>query len=102
MFIVKWIVIGVIAIALGAFAAGQFGALRGTPPSDLGVHDGRLKPPSLTENSVSSQAALFSDHPQRAYAAIAPLPLKGDGPATIAKIQNQTRMRPSQDFPVDS
>ncbi len=41
----------------------------------------------MTENSVTSQAALYPDHPQRKYADIAPLALKGDGPATIAKIK---------------
>jgi uncharacterized protein (DUF1499 family) len=30
---------------------------------------------------------LYPDHPQRKYADIAPLPLKGDGPATLAKIK---------------
>src|SRR5438093_230261 len=48
---------------------------------------GKLKPPSSTENSVSSQAALYPDHPQRSYADIAPLALKGDGPATLARIK---------------
>lgn len=87
MFIIKWFVIVIVVVALGAIAAGQFGALRGTPPTDLGVHDGRLKAPSVTENSVTSQAALYPDHPQRQYADIAALALKGDGPATIAKIK---------------
>ena len=87
MFIIKWFVITIVVVALGAVAAGQFGALRGTPPTDLGVHDGRLKAPSVTENSVTSQAALYLDHPQRQYADIAALGLKGDGPATIAKIK---------------
>ena len=41
----------------------------------------------MTENSVTSQAALYPDHPQRKYADIAPLALKGDGPATLAKIK---------------
>lgn len=54
----------------------QAGVLRGNRPSDLGIANGRLKPPSLTPNSVSSQAALYPDHPQRAYAEIAALPLK--------------------------
>lgn len=54
----------------------QLGALHGSRPGDLGVSAGRLKPPSVTPNSVSSQAALYPDHPQRAYADIAPLPLK--------------------------
>ncbi len=87
MFIVNWIVIAVVLLALAAVVAGQLGFLRGTAPADLGVRDGRLKPPSTTENSVSSQAALYPDHPQRSYADIAPLALKGDGPATLARIK---------------
>lgn len=48
------------------------------------MSNGRLKPPSLTPNSVSSQAALYPDHPQRAYAEIKPLPLKqASGTASI-------------------
>jgi uncharacterized protein (DUF1499 family) len=87
MLIVKWLVIAVALLIILAIAAGQLGFLQGTAPTDLGVHDGRLKPPSMTENSVTSQAALYPDHPQRKYADIAPLALKGDGPATIAKIK---------------
>ena len=87
MLIVKWLVIAVALLIILAIAAGQLGFLQGTAPTDLGVHNGRLKPPSMTENSVTSQAALYPDHPQRKYADIAPLALKGDGPATIAKIK---------------
>ena len=87
MSIVNWIVIAVVIAAVAAVVAGQLGFLRGTAPADLGVRDGRLKPPSATENSVSSQAALYPDHPQRNYADIAPLALRGDGPATVAKIK---------------
>ena len=65
---------------------GQLGLLKGKAPTDLGVHDGRLKPPSKTPNSVSSQAVLYPDHPQLAYASIAPLQLKGDATATLARI----------------
>lgn len=61
--------------------AGRLGCLAGTPPADLGVRDGRLKPPSATRNSVSSQAALHPAAPQRRYAEIAPLRCAGD-PAT--------------------
>ena len=50
--------------------AGQLGAFGGRPPADLGVTNGRLKPPSATPNSVTSQAALWPDHPQAARAAI--------------------------------
>ncbi|HKB63686.1 MAG TPA: DUF1499 domain-containing protein, partial [Burkholderiales bacterium] len=87
MLIIKWFVIVVVLLVVVAIAAGELGLLQGTPPTDLGVRDGKLKPPSMTENSVTSQAALYPDHPQRKYADIAPLALKGDGPATIAKIK---------------
>ena len=87
MLIIKWFVIVVAVLVVVAIAAGQLGLLQSTPPTDLGVRDGKLKPPSMTENSVTSQAALYPDHPQRKYADIAPLPVKGDGPATLARIK---------------
>jgi len=87
MLIVKWLVGGIVLLAVLAVAAGQLGFLQGTAPTDLGARDGKLKPPSPTENSVTSQAALYPDHPQRGYADIAPLPVKGDGPATMARIK---------------
>jgi uncharacterized protein (DUF1499 family) len=87
MSIVKWLVIGLVTVSVLTVAAGQLGLLQGSAPTDLGVHDGRLKPPSPTANSVSSQAALHPDHPQRGYADIAPLAVTGDGPATIARLE---------------
>src|SRR5712664_2692585 len=87
MLIIKWLVIAVMLVIVLAVAAGQLGFLQGTAPNDLGVHDGKLKPPSMTDNSVTSQVALYPDHPQRKYADIAPLRVKGEGPATIAKIK---------------
>jgi uncharacterized protein (DUF1499 family) len=81
------LLIVIVSLVVLAVAAGQLGWLQGKPPADLGVHDGKLKPPSGTKNSVSSQAALYPDHPQRNYAAIAPLALQGDGPATLARIK---------------
>ena len=87
MLLVKWILIVLIVLVLAAIAAGQAGLLAGQAPQDLGVRDGKLKPPSKTENSVSSQAALYPEHPQRRYAEIAPLALRGDGPATLAKLK---------------
>ena len=87
MLIIKWLVITVMLVIVLAVAAGQLGFLQGTAPNDLGVHDGKLKPPSMTENSVTSQVALYPDHPQRKYADIAPLRVKGEGPATIAQIR---------------
>jgi uncharacterized protein (DUF1499 family) len=87
MFVFKWLLILIVVLALGLVAAGQFGLLKGTPPSDLGVRDGRLKPPATSPNSVSSQAGLYPEHPRRVSAEIAPLALRGDGPATLAKIK---------------
>lgn len=87
MQIIKWIGIGVVAVAALALLAGQRGLLKGTPPGDLGVHEGKLKRPSATANSVSSQALLWPAHPQREDADIAPLALRGDGPATMAKLK---------------
>ncbi len=86
MWMLKWLVIVVAVLAAATVLGGQVGLLKGAAPSDLGVHDGKLKPPSATDNSVSSQAALYPDHPQRTSAAIAPLALRGDGPATVARL----------------
>jgi uncharacterized protein (DUF1499 family) len=86
MSIVKWLAIALVLFAMSVVGAGQMGLLRGPVPADLGVRDGKLKAPSATANSVSSQAALHSDHPQRNSAAIAPLPSGSDGRATLARI----------------
>lgn len=87
MKIFGWIAIVAAAIGLALVAAGQFGLLAGSRPQRLGVTDGRLKPPSRTPNSVSSQAALHADHPQAAYAAMEPLRvLGGDGAASMRKL----------------
>jgi uncharacterized protein (DUF1499 family) len=67
--------------------AGQWGLLRGKTPTDLGVANGKLKPPSTRENSVSSQAALYPNHPMRTYADIAPLGYTGDASAAWAKLE---------------
>jgi uncharacterized protein (DUF1499 family) len=77
MMILKWSVIIIALVIIAGLLAGQLGLLKGTPPADLGVHDGKLKPPSKTPNSVSSQASLYPDHPQRDYAAIAPFAVSG-------------------------
>ena len=87
---IKFASLLVVLLGAGLFVAGRIGMLRGKPPTDLGVKDGRLKPPSLTPNSVSSQTLLHADHPMRVYAQIAPLPLLGtgnsSGPQTLAAL----------------
>jgi uncharacterized protein (DUF1499 family) len=94
MALLKWIVIALLLLALAVLLAGQLGLLGGKVPDDLGVKNKRLKPPSLTENSVTSQATFYPDHPMRAYADIAPLPLKGDGPATMARLATLLQAMP--------
>lgn len=93
MLVAKWILIALTALLLTALGMGQMGWLGGTAPDDLGVRNGRLKPPAQTPNSVSSQATLHPDHPQRTFAQIAPLALVGDGPTTMAKIKTIMQAR---------
>jgi uncharacterized protein (DUF1499 family) len=88
MTLLKWLLIVALALVVLAVLAGQMGLLRGTPPTDLGVREGKLKAPSKTPNSVSSQADLWPDHPMQSYARITPLALKGDGAATLAKLHS--------------
>jgi len=82
-----WLLVTPVVVVIAALIAGQAGLLAGKEPADLGVKDGRLKPPSLTENSVSSQADLYPDHPMRAYARIAPLEFEGEGRVAIDRIK---------------
>ena len=83
----KWTLLVLGSLSLLTLVAGQFGWLAGREPGNLGVREGRLKPPSRTPNSVSSQARLWHGHPQRAAAQIDPLPIVGDGAATIARLR---------------
>jgi uncharacterized protein (DUF1499 family) len=78
MKIVLLVCFGLLAAAVIAI---QSGILGGSRPADIGISNGRLKPPSPTRNSVSSQAALYPDHPQRDYADIKPLPVKAGAAA---------------------
>ena len=82
--LLKWVVLAAILLAALAVAAGQIGLLQGRPPADLGVRDGKLKAPSATPNSVSSQALLWPGHEA---AQIEPLALRGSGPETMARLK---------------
>lgn len=87
MTVLKWLLAGAVALVLLTVAAGQAGLMQGRAPGGIGVHDGRLKPPTDGDNSVSSQSRLWPDHARRDAAWIAPLALAGDGPATIARLR---------------
>ena len=83
----KWLVLASIGVVAVTLVAAQLGAFSGKMPLNLGHRDGKLKPPSKTPNSVSSQADMWVEHPMQDYARIAPLALTGDGAATIARIK---------------
>jgi uncharacterized protein (DUF1499 family) len=83
MKIIKFALLLVLVLGAMLVIAGQLGFLSGKPPAGLGVHEGRLKAPAITPNSVSSQAALDVDHPQRSYADVAPFTYAGDGKAAM-------------------
>ncbi|MBC7600226.1 MAG: DUF1499 domain-containing protein [Polaromonas sp.] len=72
--------------ALLVFTAGQMGMFSGKPPDDLGARGGRLKPPAQTPNSVSSQASLYPDHPQRFNAGVPPIAYTGDAQQAMARL----------------
>ncbi len=88
------LLIAIALIALALVIAGQFGLLRGKAPTDLGVKDGKLKRLSQTDNSVSSQALLWTDHPMKDYSAIEPFKITGDGSAEMAKILTTLQAMP--------
>jgi uncharacterized protein (DUF1499 family) len=81
----------VLGLAAALFVFGQMGFLRGRAPSDLGVRDGRLKPPAPTPNSVSSQAELYPNHPQQAFASIKPLKFSGDADKAMKRLVELVR-----------
>ena len=79
----------VVILPLILLAVGQFGLLRGSPPSEPGLRDGKLKPPSRTQNSVSSQAELWPDGDYDvAYAKIEPLRFSGDSAAAMNRLRD--------------
>ncbi len=91
----RWLLYSLTGLATVVLVGAQFGLLAGSPPADLGVAQGRLQPPSSTPNSVSSQASLYPDHPQLAYASIDPLPLKhGDPVASVRTLADVLRTTP--------
>lgn len=89
-----YVAAGLLLLALLGLAAGRLGMLAGKAPADLGVREGRLKAPSTSPNSVSSQAALWSGHPQLAYASIAPLAVAGAAAAAMAKVRSVVESTP--------
>ena len=95
MTFLRRLVFALTGLAAALLVAGQLNLFAGQPPDGLGVHGGRLHPPSDTPNSVSSQADLYPGHPQQAHARIAPLPLRqGNEAASLATLATVLRNTP--------
>jgi uncharacterized protein (DUF1499 family) len=94
MSVLRWSVVVLAALVMLVALAGQLGWLRGRAPNDIGVRDGRLKRPSATPNSVTSQAELWPDDPMRDYARIAALPASGGAQASIARVRAAVERMP--------
>lgn len=92
--LIRILILIVVVVAALLVLAGQWGLLRGNPPAGLGITDGKLKAPSKTENSVSSQAALHANHSMQTYAAIAPLAYTGDAAAAWARLERAVATLP--------
>ncbi len=70
-------------------AAGQFGLLKGRPPVEPGLRDGKLKPPSRTQNSVSSQASQWPEADYAVeYATIEPLAFTQDSALAMNRLRD--------------
>jgi len=87
----KMLGLALAGLTIGLVGAGQLGMLSGSAPPGLGVTGGRLRPPSPTPNSVSSQAVLYPEHPQRAYATMEPLRFSGDATVALQRLTDVLR-----------
>lgn len=77
--LIRLLLLIIIVVGGLVLLAGQWGFFQGQAPQDLGVRDGKLKPPSTLDNSVSSQALLYPEHLMSSRAQIAPLSYSVDG-----------------------
>ena len=78
-----------IILPLLLLAAGQFGLLRGRAPAEAGLREGKLKPPSRTQNSVSSQAASWPEGEYAVeYATIEPFAFTQDSALAMNRLRD--------------
>jgi uncharacterized protein (DUF1499 family) len=94
MAVVKWLFVTLLALGAFAVIAGQMGMLGGTAPADLGVREGKLKAPSSSPNSVSSQADMWPGHPRRDDARIQPLAISGDPVRALERLKTVVQATP--------
>lgn len=96
--VLKTVAVALVALVVLLLLAGRFGLFAGPEPQRIGVTDGRLKPPSQTPNSVSSQAGLWPGHPQRDDAQVDPFPFRGDAAATLAALRDAALALPGAEL----
>jgi len=77
--VLRGLIVTIAALLIGIVAGGQMGLFAGKRPTDLGVHEGRLKSAPPTPNCVNSQSA-------GGYAGIAPFGYSGDGKLALARL----------------
>lgn len=78
-----------VIVPLLVLAAGQFGLFKGRPPTEPGLREGKLKPPSRTQNSVSSQAALWPEGEYAVeYAKIEPIAFTQDSALAMNRLRD--------------
>jgi uncharacterized protein (DUF1499 family) len=75
-------------LLIGLVVAGQAGLFAGKRPTDIGVHQGRLKPAPATPNCVNSQSP-------DGYSKIAPFAYSGDGKAALTRLRALVASMPS-------
>lgn len=91
---IKFAAMLAIGLVVVAVVTGQMGLWSGSPPTTLGLQQGRLMPPALSPNSVSSQADLYPDHPQRQAAYIEPISYVGTQASARDKLLQTLRTTP--------
>jgi uncharacterized protein (DUF1499 family) len=78
-----------IILPLLLLAAGQFGLFKGRPPTEPGLREGKLKPPSRTQNSVSSQASFWPEGEYAVeYAKIDPIAFTQDSALAMNRLRD--------------
>lgn len=78
-----------VILPLVVFAAGQFGLLMGRAPAESGLREGKLRPPSRSPNSVSSQAHLWPEGEHAVeYATIEPIAFTQDSALAMNRLRD--------------
>ena len=96
MKIPQMIILALVLTPVIVFILAQLGLFSGQAPSDLGISNEKLKAPSRTENSVSSQARFFENTDANVgYAKMPAYDYRGDAKSALSELKKVI----SADFP---